>query len=127
MANRTGFKVEGLTQVVRALQQMGLDVDDLKEAFSNIAQAGAESASRHAPKRTGRLAATIRGNRAKSKAVVTAGRASVVYAGPINYGWPSRNIAAAGFMQAADQEIQPQALQMLEDEINRKIREKNFQ
>ena len=94
--NRTGTKVEGLNQVVRALQQMGVEVEDLKAAFSKIADRAAQVASDAAPKKSGRLAADIRGNRAKSKAVVTAGRASVPYAGPINYGWPKRNIAPAG-------------------------------
>lgn len=126
MAREVGFKVEGLSAVVRNLQALGLEVDDLKDAFSTIAAEGAGAAARFAPKRSGRLAGDIRGNRAKSKAVVTAGRKSVPYAGPINYGWPARNITGAGFMQAADEEMQPKALQMLEDEINRQIRKKGL-
>lgn len=124
--NRSGYKVQGLSQVVRALQQMGVEVDDLKDAFSKIADKAADAASAAAPRKSGRLAGDIRGNRAKSKAVVTAGRASVPYAGPINYGWPSRGIAPALFMQKADQQMQPVAVQMLEDEINTKIKEKRF-
>lgn len=126
MVNRVGFKVQGLTQVVRALQEMGLDVDDLKDAFSKIAADAAQTAASFAPRKSGRLAADIRGNRAKSKAVVTAGRTSVPYAGPINYGWPKRGIEPAGFMQKADQAMQPRALQTLEDEINQKIRERGL-
>lgn len=127
MVNRVGFKVEGLTQVVRALQQMGVDVDDLKDAFAKIADDAAQAASSFAPRKSGRLAGDIRGNRAKSKAVVTAGRTSVPYAGPINYGWPKRGIEPAGFMQRADQVMQPRALRTLEDEINQKIRERGLQ
>lgn len=126
MVNRVGTKVEGLTSVVRALSELGLEVDDLKDAFSEIAKQGAETASRYAPRKSGRLAADVRGNRAKSKAVVTAGRASVPYAGPINYGWPGRHINPSLFMQRADEEMQPKVIPMLEDEINRKIREKNI-
>lgn len=121
MATSGGVRVTGLTAVVRALLELGLEVDDLKAAFSAIAAEGARRAAGFAPRRTGRLAADIRGNRAKSKAVVTAGRASVPYAGPINYGWPARNIAPAGFMQKADEAMQPFALKQLEDEINRQI------
>lgn len=127
MSGRAGFRVEGLNQVVRALQQTGVDVEDLKDAFSKIASEGARIAAAEAPHKSGRLSGDVRGNRAKSKAVVTAGRKSVPYAGPINYGWPARGIQAAGFMQAADQQMQPRAVQLLEDEINRKIREKRFQ
>ena len=126
MARQSGFQVQGLSQVVRALKALGLDVDDLKGAFGEIASEGAQAAARHAPKRSGRLAGDIRGNRAQSKAVVTAGRARIPYAGPINYGWPARNIAASGFMQKADEEMQPKAVQRLEDEINKQIRAKGL-
>lgn len=114
----TGFRVQGLNTLVRDLLAIGVEVEDLKDAFSAIAREGAVVAARHAPRLTGRLAGDIRGNRAKNKAVVTAGRVSVPYAGPINYGWPARHISAAGFMQAADREWQPYAVARLEHEIN---------
>ncbi len=122
----TSLRVEGLNGVIRALIAMGLEVDDLKDAFSKIARFGEVEASRLAPRRTGRLAADVRGNRAKNKAVVAAGRASVPYAGPINYGWPARGIAPAQFMQKADQAVQPYALRVLEADINQKIRQKGL-
>lgn len=126
MPDRAGFKVEGVNRLVRDLTLLGLDVDDLKDAFSSLAAEGARRASAHAPHRTGRLAGDIRGNRAKSKAVVTAGRKSVPYAGPINYGWPSRGIAPSGFMQKADQEMRPRAIETLEREINKKINQRGL-
>lgn len=126
MARTVGFQVQGLNSVVRALQGMGLEVEDLKGAFSKIAAEGAQRAASHAPRKSGRLAGDVRGNRAKSKAVVAAGRASVPYAGPINYGWPSRNIKGSGFMQKADEEMQPRALHLLEQEINDAIRRKGL-
>lgn len=126
MAGGSGFKVEGLRQVVKALQDIGLDVEDLKGAFSTIAREGAQRAAALAPRKSGRLARDIRGNRAKSKAVITAGRASVPYAGPINYGWPTRNIAASGFLQRADAEMQPRAVQLLEEEVNQAIRKRGL-
>ena len=121
-----GYRVEGLNAAVRQLQALGLEVDDLKAAFSQVAAEGARVASREAPKRTGRLSRDVRGNRAKSKAVVTAGRASVPYAGPINYGWPARNIRANQFMQRTDEVMEPRAVQLLEQEINRQIRRKGL-
>lgn len=122
MARIRGYKVDGLNQVVRGLQQIGVEVDDLKGAFSSIAAMGARQAARYAPKRTGRLAGDVRGNRARSKAVVMAGRASLPYAGPINYGWAARNITPSLFMQRADQAMRPFALRRLEAEINTTIR-----
>lgn len=126
MARTSGFRVDGLSAVTRALLDIGVEVTDLKGAFSSIADEGARQAARFAPKRSGRLAADIRGNRARSKAVVTAGRVSVPYAGPINYGWARHGIEAAGFMQKADQAMQPFALKRLEEEINRSIQRRGL-
>ncbi|WP_372733613.1 hypothetical protein [Nocardioides sp.] len=120
------LRVDGLSRVVRDLQAIGVDAEDLRRAFSSIASEGASLVSSLAPRRTGRLARDTRGNRAKNRAVVTVGRASIPYAGPINYGWPARNITAAGFLQKADQSWQPYALRRLEQELNTIIRRKGL-
>lgn len=117
MAISGGVRVEGLNRLTRDLQALGLDIDDLKDAFADIADEGARLAAGFAPVRTGRLRSTIRGNRAKNKAVVAAGRGRTRYAGPINYGWPKRNIAPALFMQKADEAMQPKALARLDESI----------
>jgi len=122
-----GVQVTGLNKVVRDLQTLGLELNDIKDAFAKIAAEGARVASSFAPRRTGALQASVRGNRAKNKAVVAAGRARVKYAGPINYGWPKRNIKPALFMQRADTVMRPKALNELEKSIERKIRQKGLQ
>ncbi|HTW15133.1 MAG TPA: hypothetical protein VMF51_08385 [Nocardioides sp.] len=126
MADRVGFKVEGLDAVLRDLRRLGLDINDLKDAFAKIAAEGAQKVQTRIPRRSGRLAGTARGNRAKSKAVVRVGSAAVPYAGPINYGWPARSIEPAGFMQDVDQDMRPIAVQRLEDDINAKIRQRGL-
>jgi hypothetical protein len=98
------IRVDGLNKLVRDLSSLGINIDDLKDTFSEIAQAAAEVIRPGVPVKSGRLLASLRGNRAKNKAVVTAGRASVPYAGAINYGWPDRNIKGQRFMQRADAE-----------------------
>jgi hypothetical protein len=110
-------RVQGLNQLVRGLQAAGVEVEDLKAAFAPIAQRGADLASSFAPRRSGKLAGSVRGNRAKNKAVVTAGRAAVKYAGAINYGWPAHGIPASSFMQRADRELGPEAPRLVEDAI----------
>lgn len=110
-------KVEGLQKTVRALENLGVSVEDLKDAFAALAQEGATKAKGYAPVRTGTLAASIRGNRAKNKAVVTAGRARVPYAGAINYGWPSHGIKPNPFMQRASDDVGKDAIQQLETAI----------
>lgn len=124
MRGDEGVRVEGLNALIRDLQKFGAEAEDMKEVFGNVAKEGAELASSFAPVRSGNLSDTIRGNRAKSKAVITAGRARVPYAGAINYGWPLRNISPALFMQKADEEISPRAVDMLDkglDEIIQRL------
>lgn len=122
-----GVRIEGLNALVRDLQSLGAEVDDLKAVFAEISALGARYASSFAPKRTGRLAASVRGNRAKNKSVVASGGARVPYAGAINYGWPARNISPSSFMQRADAKLRPVVGQMVDDGIEKLIREKGLQ
>lgn len=115
-------RVEGLSRLIRQLEQVGGDVEDVKDVMAGIADKGARLAAGFAPRRSGALAASIRGNRAKGKAVVTAGRASTTpYAAVINWGWPNRGIPASGFMQRADRALQPIALRDLDEGLARAI------
>jgi len=125
-AQQGSVMVEGLNEKVKALQELGVELDDIKDVFADIAKEGAEVASSFAPVKSGDLQNTIRGNRAKNKAVITAGRARVPYAGAINYGWPSRNIAPAAFLQKADEEMAGRSLKMLEEGIDKLIEERDL-
>jgi hypothetical protein len=50
----------------------------------------------------------------------------VPYAGAQNYGWPRMNIKPQKFMQRADEEMQPTAPTMLQDGIDKLIRDKGL-
>jgi len=84
----------GYGELLREMRKAGADMGDLKTANATAAAIVALYAQQEAPKRSGRLAATGRGNRSAGKAVVTFGRKSVPYAGPIHFGWGKRNIRA---------------------------------
>lgn len=127
MADTTVVGVEGLSRLVRELQGLGLEVDDLKDVFARIAAEAVPVYQGFAPVRTGRLRGDFRGNRAKSKAVVRVGRASVPYAKVQNYGWPARNIAAQGFVARGDAVMQPRALLELESGIRTAIKRRGLQ
>jgi len=121
------IKVTGLAQLTRDLKNLGIDMEDLKTAMAKIADLGAQAAAGHAPKRSGALAGSIRGNRAKNKAVVSAGRGPTSeYAGVINFGSPARGIPAQHFMQRADADISPRVVPMLTADIDRLIRDKGL-
>jgi hypothetical protein len=132
VAGFVSLRVEGLNAVTRELTALGVDIDDLKDAFADLANRGARIAADNAPVGSGRdphpgqLRGDIRGNRAKSKAVVTAGRVRVPYAGPINYGWPARNIEPSGFLQKVDAVLGPLAPVLLERSISDLIRKRGL-
>jgi hypothetical protein len=123
VAGGIGVRVSGLNELVRGLQRAGVEVEDLKGVFSDIASESAGYVRAYVPRRSGKLAGTVRGNRAKSKAVVTVGRARVRYAGPINYGWPARNIRPADFIKKADYAIASRAVAMLDEGIDQLLRQ----
>lgn len=90
--------------------------------FTVIANEGMRLAARFAPRRSGRLRASIKANKAKSKAVIRAGSARVPYAGAINYGWRARNIDPSNFMQRADEVLRRTVPKTLERQMKRMIR-----
>lgn len=125
-------RAEGINALTRELIGLGVDVEDLKDAFSDLADMGEGIAARHAPVGSGRdphpgqLRADIRGNRARNKAVVTSGRSRIPYAGAINFGWRAHNIEGVGYMQAVDEELGPMAPRILERSISDLIKRRGL-
>jgi hypothetical protein len=113
-----GAYVQGLREVTRGFERAGVDLDDLKDLMGSIATEATETMLPFIPTRSGRLRASARGNRAKGKAVVTIGRATVPYAGPINYGWPKRHIRGANFVAKTDDVMEHKLTDMLADGWN---------
>lgn len=94
-------QVRGLRELRRDLRKIGDDLRDLKAVNAAVAALVAVAGTSRAPRRTGRLAGSVRGNRAAGRATVSAGGASVPYAGPIHWGWPARGIEAQPFLSDA--------------------------
>lgn len=112
-------QVEGLREFIRALEQAGVELDDLKDIFGEIASESAAVAAPAVPRRTGALASTTRGNRAKNKAVVTIGKARTPYAAPIVWGWPARGIKASPVVPRTNQYMETRAPELLETGLER--------
>lgn len=119
-------KVEGLRQAMRDIEAAGVDVSELKATMGKIARFSAKVMQRNTPSVSGALRRSERGNKAKSKATVTAGKARVRYAGPINYGWPSRNIEPANFVAKTDKRMSRVAGRMLVDGVENILKEHNL-
>lgn len=114
-------RVDGLTPLRRQLRQLVGDVDDLKAANAAAAATVAAAAAARAPHRTGRLAASVRGNRAVSRATVLAGGARLPYAGPIHYGWPAHGIEAHPFITDAAQATESVWVAAYEQAVTRAV------
>lgn len=114
-------RVEGLPELRRALRKLQVDLSDLKAANAAVATYVAAAAAGRAPRRTGRLSSSIRGNKALSRATVRAGGAAVPYAGPIHWGWPARGIEGRPFIPEAAQATESSWLPLYESAIARAV------
>lgn len=83
-------KLEGATAVRRAIRRMQGDLSALGDVHAQVADIVIRYATTIAPRKTGRLAADMRSTKTRNRASVRAGRASVPYAGPVHWGWPTR-------------------------------------
>lgn len=117
----------GAARLSASLRKLGRDLADTGSTAAAVAQRIASAARARAPRRTGRLAGSIRVTRAGTAVTVAA---SASYAGPINYGVGRRpglrgphNIRASRYWStsAALRVAEPLAQQAFTADINHKI------
>ena len=118
---RSGVRIEGLRETVRALERAGIEAGDLKAAFKAIGQNVADDAKRRVNSRSGRLAASIKPSNTKNKAVVRAGSARVPYAGVIEYGGYN-NIRPRQYLNEAVEDNRQSSVDELERELEAMLR-----
>lgn len=126
---RGDVRVENVELVRAILAQIGLKLSDLD--FTAIANEGMRVAAALAPRRSGKLARSIRAVTGKRQRAGLAARATikagspvrVPYAGAINYGWRKRNIEPSHFMQRASDIMARRAPALVKDEVRRSTRE----
>ena len=97
---KPGIEVEGGPQLRRAFKKLGDRAEDLKELHGDIGSMVADTARHEVPVLTGRLRKSIRSDRRKTGATVSAGR-GLPYEGPIHFGWRARNIEPQPFLYDA--------------------------
>lgn len=100
-------QVQGARELRKALKAVEGGLADLKATHDKIAQIVVPVGKSGAPRRTGRLAGSIRGSGTKTAATVRAGGARLPYGGPIHWGWPKRHIKAQPFLTDAGKETEP--------------------
>jgi hypothetical protein len=88
MAQPSGIKVEGLSDVLRALKTIGVPTAEVSAASQQAADIVASSARTFVPVRSGALRNTIRSKKQARKVLVSAGNnTKVPYANVIHWGW----------------------------------------
>jgi hypothetical protein len=113
-------RVPGLSRFRADLARVRRDAADTRGPDVEAAGLVAAAISVRAPRRTGRLARSVRsGARTPtgSQVVVTA-----VYGGVIEGGWPARNIRPQPYVAPAVEATEPQFLGVYEDHVNQALR-----
>lgn len=118
-------RVEGLRKTLRALEAGGAAAEDMKDLMHALGMIVVHAAKAPVGP-TGRLSATPRAGRGKTKAVVRAGGAATPYAGVVHYGWPARNIAPQPFLVEAFQATRGQVFTSLDQGIGALLKKSNL-
>ena len=101
MAGAISISVEGEQQVKVALAKVEKDLVDRSELNKDLSNELSRKASAMAPRLTGALASSVKGNASNDKAQILAGSNAVPYAGVQEYGWPAKNIQAQPYLRPA--------------------------
>ena len=123
MGDTYRIAVTGQEEVIRELDRLGHDMQNLEAAFARISVDMAGEARRLAPVVTGMLVASIAPAPLKYAARIGS---SLIYTGPIHWGWPARNIAASLFMSLAADAVVDRATEEINNELGRIIRSRGF-
>jgi hypothetical protein len=97
---RAGVKVIGLDDTIKGLKLLGASAKEMSDVGYVISREVATRARSLAPSRTGALRTSIVAARTNKGARLQT-RKPLVYAAPIHWGWPSRNIRPNVFMLKA--------------------------
>lgn len=100
-------RLDGGRQLRAGLAGIEGGLEDLKAANKEAAGIAAGGAVKRVPVVSNKLAGTIRAAGTKTAGIVRVGTKRVPYAGPINYGWPGRNIAPSFFLNDGAQATEP--------------------
>lgn len=112
-------EVKGLDTFVSTMGKAAKALQDMDPAHSAASALIASAVAAAAPRRTGRLAGSVRAAGGRSGAVdVTA-----PYAGPIEWGWPTRHIDGTHFAMNAARATEPQWVKYYEDAVQKAVDE----
>ena len=105
----------GADKLSRELDVAADRTRDMSGAHQRVAQQEANASRSQAPRRTGRLAASVAGNATKTEALVQSG---LPYANPIHWGWRAHNIEPNQFIVRTVQRDQTRIVDLYAHELS---------
>lgn len=120
MAGGYTVRAHGVTRLTATLGEASIQVEDLKKINREVAGVAAAETVVRAPKRTGRLARSVRTGATKKAGVVRVGtNVKVPYANPVHWGWPAHNIRPQPFAAQAAKDTEPVWLRIYDRGVDR--------
>lgn len=114
-------RVEGARELETTAHRAAESLADLSDAHGQASEQVAQLARGMAPVVSGRLAGSVRAERAPTQATITAGGPGVPYAGPIHWGWPARNIRSQPFLVDALAAAESSVVNVYGDAVTRTV------
>lgn len=126
MAEGLDITVQGLDQAKAAIKNLADSLEKNLTLNKELSDTLAQKASAMAPRLTGALASSVKGNPSEEKAQILAGSVAVPYAGVQEYGWPSKNITAQPYLRPAVNDNMNYIIAKYEDSIKQNIKKYNL-
>ena len=118
--------IKGVQEVKNTLDKLGKDLESNTELNKELSSTLSQKASAMAPRLTGALASSVKGNPSAEKAQILAGSAAVPYAGVQEYGWPEKNIQAQPYLRPAVHNNMGYIIEKYNESIQKAIKQYNL-
>ena len=118
--------IKGVQDVKNTLDKLGKDLESNTELNKELSSTLSQKASALAPRLTGALASSVKGNPSAEKAQILAGSAAVPYAGVQEYGWPEKNIQAQPYLRPAVYNNMGYIIEKYNESIQKAIKQYNL-
>ena len=118
--------ITGVKEVEASLAKVVKDLENNLDLNKELSSTLSKKASVMAPRLTGALASSVKGNPSAEKAQILAGSATVPYAGVQEYGWEARNIKAQPYLRPAVYNNMGYIVEKYNDSIEKIIKKYNL-
>lgn len=115
------IQIQGAKELAKSLRKAGADMQNLKAENKKAADVVKPAAQTNvdAYSRSGRLRDSVRTGATQQMGIIRAGKKSVPYAGPIEFGWTKHNIKAHYSLVDAAHDTEPLWVEIYRDAVNK--------